>query len=319
MASVVTGDQELAGLIEASEDDIRQMGEDAKGFAGERLHEIFRLLTQTQDALRTTAHPRFTMEVALIRAARVGTMAAESQPPVRTATPQAVASSRPVPPSTNAPTAPVKAGGALSAPSEMRPAPKPLPDRAAAPLSPPPRPASTAPPAPARPSGTTGKPAPSCAADRPSPERETPVALAAPLQLDWDRILERVEHLHPNIAPFLAAGRLVSAQGKEVMIGYPRSASVALTRIQRTETLQLIAEVCSALAGRPVTLGVVEVGEGQVTGPSMAETRAAREQDHKRQLLERAKAHPLVTQALGMFGGELVDVRVNTPEKESPS
>jgi DNA polymerase-3 subunit gamma/tau len=140
---------------------------------------------------------------------------------------------------------------------------------------------------------------------------------APALDLDWDRILERVEHLDPSIAPFLAAGRLVSARGEQVTIGYPRSASVALTRVQRAETLALIAEVCAALAGRPVKLGVVEVGDGQVAGPSMAETRAAREQDQKRQLIERAKAHPLVSQALGMFGGEVVDVRVIAQEKES--
>jgi DNA polymerase-3 subunit gamma/tau len=318
VASVVTGDQELAGLIEASEDDIRQMGEDAKGFAGERLQEIFRLLTQTQDALRTTAHTRFTFEVALIRAARLGTVAADSQPPARPLSAQAAPVARPTPPSSGTPPAPVKAVAAAAISSDIRPTTRPAPEKASTPL-PPARSASAAPPPPTQAVGTAGKPAPAQPAERPSPVREAAVATAPPLQLDWDHILERVEHLHPSIAPFLAAGRLVSTQGEQVTIGYPRSASVALTRVQRAETLTLIAEVCSALAGRPVKLGVVEVSDGQVPGPSMAEIRAAREQDHKRQLLERAKAHPLVTQALGMFGGELVDVRVNTPEKESPS
>jgi DNA polymerase-3 subunit gamma/tau len=92
---------------------------------------------------------------------------------------------------------------------------------------------------------------------------------------------------------------------------------VALARVQRADTMALIADICSDLAGRTVKLGVVEVGDGQAAGPSMAETRAAREQDQKRQLIDRAKAHPLVNQALGMFGGDVVDVRVVTQEKES--
>jgi DNA polymerase-3 subunit gamma/tau len=315
VASVVTAEQDLTGLIEASEDDIRQIGEEAKGFPGERLQEIFRLLTQTQDALRTTVYPRFTLEVALIRAARAGGVAAENQPPVRPAANQATPVARPASAASSVPAAPVQAGAAPATPQTIRPAARPLPEQTAS-ILPSARPASAVPPTPARPSGTIRKPAPS--AERPSLAREAAVATAPPLQLDWDRILERVEHLHPSIAPFLAAGRLVSMQGGQVTIGYPRSASVALTRVQRAETLELIAEVCSALAGRPVRLGVVEVAEGQVTGPSMAETRAAREQDHKRQLIERARAHPLVSQALGMFGGDVVDVRMTAQEKESP-
>ncbi len=305
VASIVTAGQDLAALIEASEDDIRQMGEDAKGFSGERLQEIFRLLTQTQEALRTTAHPRFTLEVALIRAARVGTVAAESQ---------AAPAAKPAASSPSQPPTPVKSNSATPAAQPTRPPTKPSAERAAAPV-PPARPTIAAAPTPSRPAGTMPNVAPP--AVQPTVASDAAVATAPALDLDWDRILERVEHLHPSIAPFLAAGRLVSAQGEQVTIGYPRSASVALTRVQRAETLALIAEVCAALAGRPVKLGVVEVGDGQVTGPSMAETRAAREQDQKRQLIERAKAHPLVSRALGMFGGDVVDVRVIAPEKES--
>ena len=314
VVSVVPVEQDLAGLIEASDEDIRGMGDEAKEFSGERLQEIFRLLTQTQDAMRTTAHPRFTLEVALIRAARAGGPATESAAAPRPATTQTGSVARPAPPPAGPTPAASKPPAAPTASPTPRPLSKPSADKpATAPASA--RPIAATPPSGARPSGSPAKPAPP--AERPAIERESMVVTAPPLQLDWDRILERVEHLHPSIAPFLAAGRLVSAQGEQVTIGYPRSASVALTRVQKAETLALIAEVCSALAGRPVRLGVVEVTEGQVTGPSMAETRAAREQDHKRQLIERAKAHPLVSQALGMFGGDVVDACEVVRDKES--
>jgi len=41
----------------------------------------------------------------------------------------------------------------------------------------------------------------------------------------------------------------------------------------------------------------------------MAQIRAAKEQEQKLILFERAKAHPVVKQALEIFGAELADVR----------
>ena len=41
----------------------------------------------------------------------------------------------------------------------------------------------------------------------------------------------------------------------------------------------------------------------------MAQLRAAKEHDQKVVLFERAKAHPVVKQALEIFGAELADVR----------
>jgi len=48
----------------------------------------------------------------------------------------------------------------------------------------------------------------------------------------------------------------------------------------------------------------------------MAEIRAAKEQEQKVVLFERAKAHPLVKQALEMFGAELADVRTIANQQE---
>jgi DNA polymerase-3 subunit gamma/tau len=41
----------------------------------------------------------------------------------------------------------------------------------------------------------------------------------------------------------------------------------------------------------------------------MAQIRAAKEQEQKLVLFEQAKAHPVVKEALEMFGAELADVR----------
>ena len=48
----------------------------------------------------------------------------------------------------------------------------------------------------------------------------------------------------------------------------------------------------------------------------MAEVRAIKEQEQKVVLFERAKAHPVVKQALEIFGAELADVRTVSNHKK---
>jgi DNA polymerase-3 subunit gamma/tau len=92
VAAVVPAAQDLRSLIEAPEDDVRQIVADAKAFTVEQVQELFRILSHAEDALRLSAHPRFVLESAAIRGARLlaaGTPAA-SQP--RQAVPQAAPS-----------------------------------------------------------------------------------------------------------------------------------------------------------------------------------------------------------------------------------
>ena len=116
---------------------------------------------------------------------------------------------------------------------------------------------------------------PRSAGGTPPPTLDRPAASAAPLptgppaggtasvpaggrparrtlaELDWDRILARVEQVQPSVAPFLAAGRLLSLEDECVMIGYPRTASVALGRLQGTDVQRAIADICSDVIGAP--------------------------------------------------------------------
>ncbi len=140
---------------------------------------------------------------------------------------------------------------------------------------------------------------------------------ARPLALNWERLLEQVEVVHPNLAPALAAGTLLSANSTQVVIGYPETAPIALAKMRREESLRAVGEICAELAGCPVRVQVTELPDGQAASPSLAQVRAAKEQDRKRALLERARAHPLVKQALELFGGDLVEVRQVAPQKEA--
>lgn len=151
------------------------------------------------------------------------------------------------------------------------------------------------------------------------PLNSAPTATPRPPQavvLNWERFQEEVGHAFPNIAPFLEMGRLVMIEGNVVTIGFAKQAGVARSMLEKPDNIQALASLCERLSGQPVRLRVVELTEADPPGPTMAQIRAAKEQEQKVVLFERAKAHPVVKQALEIFGAELADVRAVSNQKE---
>jgi len=336
VAVAVPSSQELEGLIELSKDDVRQIETDARVFTVEQLQELFRIFSQAEDALRLSAHPRFVLEVAAVRSTRL------LLPVPQAASPSPAALDAPRPhvshpePQRGAPPPgqlPGKASHNESSRAASEQAGRAGQTQEALPGAQPMKPALQ----PAKPTlsahasgataqsvqslGTPGAKPASPAGGIPPDNRQTtaPPAADPPVRLDWEQILERVATAHPNIAPFLERGSLVAIEGHLVTIGYPHTASTALTRIQNEENLRLVTDVCAGLAGRPVRLRVIALADGQGTGGSLAQIRAAKERDQKEALLERTRSHPLVKQTLDIFGAELVEVRQASQEKERRS
>jgi DNA polymerase-3 subunit gamma/tau len=136
------------------------------------------------------------------------------------------------------------------------------------------------------------------------------------LTLDWERFQEEVGHSFPNIAPFLEMGRLVAIEGSAVTIGFAKQATVARAMLEKPDNIQALTSLCERLSGQPVKVRIVELTDTDPPGPTMAQVRAAKEQEQKLVLFERAKAHPVVKQALEIFGAELADVRtVSSPHE----
>ncbi|MBM4124588.1 MAG: DNA polymerase III subunit gamma/tau, partial [Nitrospira sp.] len=69
--SALDGLQDLQKIIDLSEEELRQITADAKAFSPEQLQELFRIFSQTEDSLRLSAHPRFVLEAAAVRATRL--------------------------------------------------------------------------------------------------------------------------------------------------------------------------------------------------------------------------------------------------------
>src|SRR6185503_20132633 len=125
VVSVVTVPKEREGLIEASTEDLAQMAADARSFSPELLQELLSIFAQAEDSLRFSAHPRFVLETAAVRATRL-LRRSDKKPP------QAVQSAQTARPPQSAPT---RSGQPVSASRSVDPGPS----------SPPQSPQSTAP------------------------------------------------------------------------------------------------------------------------------------------------------------------------------
>ena len=316
VVSVVTSPQEWQGLIEASAEDLAQMAADARSFSPEPLQELFAIFTQAEDSLRLSAHPRFVLETAAVRATRLLSRADGKSPQ---AVHQAQTTRPPQP-------APVRTGQPVSPARSADPTP-------ASPSRPPQSTATIATaPMPSR-SSVVGNTAPPRGLSTNSPNVRSPstagevkasMPVASPatddgrvaVMLNWEQFQEEVAGTFSNIAPFLEMGRLVGVDGHVVTIGFAKQATVARAMIEKPDNITALTSMCERLSGQTVRLRIVELTESDPPGQTMAQLRAAKEKEQRLVLFEQARAHPVVKQALEMFGAELAEVRPVARQKE---
>jgi DNA polymerase-3 subunit gamma/tau len=134
--------------------------------------------------------------------------------------------------------------------------------------------------------------------------------------LRWEQFQDEVGLAFPNVAPFLERGRLVGIEGNVITVGFDKQATVARAMLEKPDNIQALTALCARLSGQPMRLRIVELTEENPAGLTMAQIRAAKEQEQRLVLFERARAHPVVKRALEIFGAELTDVRPVTQQKE---
>lgn len=295
VAAVVPSTTELRSLIETTEDDLNQLSIDAKTLTPEQIQELLAIFLQAEDSLRFSSHPRFVVETAAIRAARLFRQRGrDAVQPVQATQPPG--------------------------PDHLKPqAHKPVP-----PTTPPPSQRQDLPPGiKSVPQGSSSSKAergdgqlPSHPITKPLGNASVTTSATIPTTtigpqatLHWESVQEEVNTSFPNMAPFLEAGRFVGIEGEVVTIGFPKQATLARARLEKEESLHLLARLCEQQIGRSVRIRIIELNETHPPGPTMAQIRAAKEQAQRAVLFERVKANPTVKQALEIFGAELAEVR----------
>jgi len=302
----VTSEQDWPRLIGATSEDLVQMAADRKALTPEQLQQIFSFFMQAEDALRFSAHPRFVLETAAVKATRLLQHdAMRSNQPVRSATPER-------PPQVSPP----RLGKEQV--SERPSAPTPAEPSSSSATSSKPTASSTASGKARVETSTVRNTRPMVAGSSKESDRVvTPSTLPSQtVTLNWEQFQEEVGHAFPNIAPFLEMGRLVGIEGNVATIGFARQATVARGMLEKPDNMQTLASLCERLSGQPVRLRIIELTDADPLGPTMAEIKATKMQEQKLVLFERAKSHPVVKQALEIFGAELADVRAVSNQKE---
>ncbi|HJS66085.1 MAG TPA: DNA polymerase III subunit gamma/tau, partial [Nitrospiraceae bacterium] len=317
VVSVVPSPQEWQGLIEASAEDLTQLTADTQAFSPEALQELFAIFTQAEDSLRLSAHPRFVLETAAVRATRL--LRRGDGQPIQQAAPPAQAARSPQPGSGPAgKPAPATRSENSSPPPLSRPPQSTIP---APPVSTPqrsssvgnaapPRGASANPPN-VRPPGTAGVVKASASGVSPAADNGR-VAVT----LNWEQVQEEVGSVSSRIAAFLERGRFVGVEGHVVTIGFAKQEMAARGMIENPENMTVLTSICERLSGQAVRLRIAELSESDPSGPTMAQLRVAKEKEQRLVLFERARAHPVVKQALEVFGAEIAEVRSVSSQKE---
>lgn len=275
-------------LIDLSPEEQAEIRADAARLQLEQVQDLLRIFLQAEEGLRTSQHPWFVLEMAIVRASRLGNDKAGASPPP--AKPGIRPTARPASPP-------------AAAPQPARPAPeKPAPAVESLSEQPPPteQPHSWEPLKPIR---------------EPSPLSPTPDP--KPVALDWEAVVSRVYAERPNLGAYLENAALVGVEGDVVTIGYPASAGTSMKIIQREDYQRIIAKACAALCDRPLRLRIATLEAG--TAKTLAQLRREREAATESHLREEVLAHPLVQEALSVFGGEVKEVRRkrSQPERDS--
>ena len=316
VVSVVPSPQEWQGLIEASAEDLTQMAADARSFSPELLQELFAIFTQAEDSLRLSAHPRFVLETAAVRATRL-LRRADEKPGQAVQHTQTSRPPQPAPMRTSQPGSPARAADPAPSLSPRPPQPTASAAGASIPLmssvvgnTAPPRSLSTSS-TNVRPPGAAGEvKAPMPMAPRPIDDGRVAVTL------NWEQVQEEVGNVSSRIAAFLERGRFMGVEGHVATIGFAKQEMAARGMIENPENMAVLTSICERLSGQTVRLRIVELTESDPSGPTMAQLRAAKEKEQRLVLFEQARAHPVVKQALEIFGAEIAEVRPVSSQKE---
>jgi DNA polymerase-3 subunit gamma/tau len=139
--------------------------------------------------------------------------------------------------------------------------------------------------------------------DGPAPLPGTAANSEADREKTWQRLVDIISERHPSLGPNLASSRMVGLSGDVLEIEINGS-SFNFKRIRRKDSMKILTDVCSACLGRQVTVSIREGDKKDHQGKKKKKTENQR---MKQAMLE----HPLVAEAIEIFNGKVVDVKVN--------
>ena len=140
-----------------------------------------------------------------------------------------------------------------------------------------------------------------------APAGETPTSRSRPAVGDatredfWQELLGALQASHPALAANLKTARLLVLDENEIEIELQGN-DFNLKRVRRQDSLAAVQNACHALSGHRPRVVI----QGQAVDPADRQKKKERETQARQEALN----HPLVAEAVELFDGKIVDVRV---------
>jgi DNA polymerase-3 subunit gamma/tau len=270
------GTQEASALIDLPEEEIRDLAAQAEKFSGEEIHTLFRVLLAAHEEAARSAFPRLILEMTLTRVARRRPVLSVEEVLEKLR----VMEER------------LLAGGAAPVPVPSRPAAPPTLKRAAVPEA-----------AEEEEGGEVAE----AAGPAGEEDEEAAGALSGESQESWRDFVSFAKKKKPPFASLLEHGRPLILQEDRLEVGYPEK-SFYLERMQEADNLNFLRNLSQEFFKRNLRVKVTGVNPGALPrGP--APESPGEKRNSKREREEEALNHPLVRDAIDVFGGRVVEIK----------
>ncbi|MBI4390763.1 MAG: hypothetical protein HY575_02680 [candidate division NC10 bacterium] len=301
----VTGKaRQLLGLAPA---DFERTAAQAEAFTVPRLEVLLHLLGPAEQEMRRSGYPRFVLEAALVRMAETAAAPALDDlirrlaelegrlgggglaPPAAAPQPTLFRESPPAP----------RPGPPAGPPQMVPPAgERPVPPPAAGPVPPPPRP----------PRLEGGAPQPSGPGGSPSRGTGAPPPAGADLSAAWEDVKRRVER-QKRLVTLLEEVQEVRLEGETLILVFPNGNTFSRMTLEEPEYKQAVGAAAADVFGRRLAIEYRFLA--QPPRPAVAEapappTEAAAPAAPEPPVPAEPAEHPLVQEALRLFGGRLL-------------
>jgi DNA polymerase-3 subunit gamma/tau len=117
----------------------------------------------------------------------------------------------------------------------------------------------------------------------------------------WKRITKTISNKNPSLAANLAKCKLKKIEGQRLEIEVPGN-GFTLKMIQRDKNIAVMQEVCADILG-----GRKDI---QLTPGTRLDDNYQKKKIHDKELKKKALGHPLVADAVEIFDGKLIDVKI---------
>jgi DNA polymerase III subunit gamma/tau len=304
-------------LLDLADEEVRDVEELAKKTDADDLLRLYQGFSRGYDDVVKSGQPRMALEMTLIRLARrppllpldeLLSRLGELEKRLGGGPVSPPRGSGPVPPGRSGPSA--SHGGASASPGGVPTSPAPVPSRSpvthgalalAVPL---PEPTPEPPAALALPEEVTPTPPPTSA---------VAIKVSGDPLLVFRQILGRVAETHPAVASVFEHASVLELTPSRAVLAFPAQ-SFAGAQAKEPEALEVVTRAVRAHMGAPTEVALDLSSRAQVGG-TVAVAAAAERKQVTENAKKAAAAHPLVVEALKVFGAELLEVRLREEEE----